>query len=608
MCGIIGITQHTCENTGKMVYEALTRLEYRGYDSVGMAIIDPQNNLVVQKDKGSIEEVGQKLDFSSYMGYTAIGHSRWATHGPPSQKNAHPHVSQHKRVAVVHNGIIENFLELKKDLMDLGYNFVSDTDTEVIPHLMEYFLSQGMSPLEGIRELVKTIKGTFAIVMTIIDEPDTIYAFRRDNPLVLGIGENENFCASDIPAFLPYTNKVIILKDDELAILKPDSYKIIDLKSGDVLPRKPKEINWTAEAAQKGGFPHFMLKEIHEQPKVLRTQLATQEDQLEEVADKILAAEKILVVAAGTAYYAALPAYYLFPQLAKKVVVPVISAEWDAVSPIIDEKTVVIASSQSGETLDTIRAVKDAISRKATIIAVVNVVDSTLTRYADHVIYIHTGPEIGVAATKTYSGLNLAINRIAYHVALKSGALNDEELQEFEQAIQNLPDTIEQVIMEHEIRAKELSNWLKQKSSAFYLGRGPSLPTACEGALKMKEIAYLHAEAYPAGESKHGPIALIENDFPVIFTIPNDSTRRKMMGSVQEMKARGAKTIGIIEEGDEEIKQVLDHYFEIPKGYSKYLSSIVYEIPQQMLAYYTATLKGLNPDKPRNLSKSVTVE
>lgn len=608
MCGIIGITQHQSENTGKLVFEALTRLEYRGYDSVGIAIIDPENNLVVQKDKGAIGEVGLKLDFPSLMGTTAIGHSRWATHGPPSQKNAHPHVSQHKRVAVVHNGIIENFLELKKDLIDLGYEFVSDTDTEVIPHLMEYYLSQGMTPLEGIKELVKTIKGTFAIVMTIVDEPDTIYAFRRDNPLVLGIGENENFCASDIPAFLPYTNKVIILKDDELAILKPDSYKILDLKNGEIIPRKPKEINWTAEAAQKGGFPHFMLKEIHEQPKVLRTQLVTQEDQLDIVAEKIIAAEKIIIVAAGTAYFAALPAYYLFPQLARKVVIPVISAEWEAVAPIVDEKTVVLASSQSGETLDTIRAVKDAIDKGAKIVSVVNVVDSTLTRYADNVIYIHTGPEIGVAATKTYSGLNLAINRIALHVAQKADSLSEEELLEFEQAIHNLPEAIEQVIRDHEIRAKELSNWLKEKRSAFYLGRGPSLPTACEGALKMKEIAYLHAEAYPAGESKHGPIALIERDFPVIFTIPNDSTRRKMMGSVQEMKARGAIAIGIIEEGDEEIKQVLDHYFEIPKGYSKFLSSILYAIPQQMLAYYTATLKGLDPDKPRNLSKSVTVE
>ncbi len=608
MCGIIGVTQTRYENTGKIVYEALTRLEYRGYDSVGIAIIDPSNKLVVEKDKGSIQEVGLKLDFPSLTGTTAIGHSRWATHGPPSQKNAHPHVSQHKRVAVVHNGIIENFLDLKKDLMDLGFEFQSDTDTEVIPHLMEYYLSQGMPPIEAIKQLVKTIKGTFAIVMTLIDEPNTIYAFRRDNPLVLGIGEGVNYCASDIPAFLPYTNKVIILKDDELAILKPNSYRILNLVTGETVLRKPKEINWSAESAQKGGFPHFMLKEIHEQPKVLKTQLVTQEDQLDKVAEKIIDADKIVVVAAGTAYYAAMPAYYLFPKIAKKVVIPVISAEWDNISPIVDENTVVIASSQSGETLDTIRAVKDAIEKKATIVAVVNVVDSTLTRYADHVIYIHTGPEIGVAATKTYSGLNLAIQRLAYHVAQKTQSLSDNELEEFHQAIMNLPETIETVIRKHEIKAKELSKWFKNKQSAFYLGRGPSFITACEGALKMKEIAYVHAEAYPAGESKHGPIALIEDGFPVVFTIPNDETRRKMMGSVQEMKARGAVAIGIIEEGDEEIKGVLDHYFEIPKGYSRYLSSILYEIPQQMLAYYTATLKGFDPDKPRNLSKSVTVE
>ncbi len=608
MCGIIGITQLNNIDSGKKVYEALTRLEYRGYDSVGIAIIDPSQQLVVQKDKGSIEEVGKKLQFASLLGHTAIGHSRWATHGPPSKENAHPHVSQQQRVAVVHNGIIENFLEIKKDLLELGYHFKSETDTEVIPHLMEYYLDQGLEPIEAIKELVKSIKGTFAIVMTLLDEPDTIYAFRRDNPLVLGIGENENFCASDIPAFLPYTNKVIILKDNELAILKPTSYQLINLKTGETIKRKPKEITWTAEAAQKGGFPHFMLKEIHEQPHVLKTQLSTQEEILETIAEQIVKANKVVVVAAGTAYYAAMPAYYLFPRFAKKIVIPVISAEWDNVAPLIDTETVVLACSQSGETLDTIKAVKDARQKGAKVVSVVNVIDSTLTRYSDHVFYIHTGPEIGVAATKTYSGLNLAVQRIAFALAKLTNSLTEEERSEFELALENIPQAISKVIQQHEIKAKQLSNWLKTKTSAFYLGRGASYSTACEGALKMKEIAYIHAEAYPAGESKHGPIALIEQDFPVIFTIPNDHTRKKMMGSVQEMKARGAKAIGIVEEGDTEIMEVLDHWFEIPKGFSNFLSSIVYEIPQQLLAYYTATLRGYNPDKPRNLSKSVTVE
>lgn len=608
MCGIIGVTQQDHSGSGKVVYEALTRLEYRGYDSVGIAIIEPDGKIKVEKDKGAIEEVGTRLAFPNLMGTVAIGHSRWATHGPPSKENAHPHTSKSQRVAVVHNGIIENFYELKKDLVDLGYEFKSETDTEVLPHLMEHLLSSGLEVLEAIKELIQRIKGTFAIVMMTTDEPNRIYAFRRDNPLVLGIGENKNYCASDIPAFLPYTNKVIVLRDNELAILEPNNYELLDLNTWKPITRKPKKITWTAEAAQKAGFPHFMLKEIHEQPRVLSTQLSTQHDELLKATELLDQAEKVILVAAGTAYHASLTAYYTLPRYAKLPVIPCIAAEWDNIKELVDDKTLLLTVSQSGETLDTIKAVKDGINRGAKVLAVVNVTDSTLTRLADQVYYIHAGPEIGVAATKTYTGQSFAIWRIIYEYLRVRELVPPELLVEYSEAIKNTPDTVTHLIQKYEIKAKEIAKWLATKNSAFYLGRGISFVSAAEGALKMKEIAYIHAEAYPAGESKHGPIALVEDDYPIVFTVPNDQTREKMMGSVQEMKARGATTIGIVEEGDEEILSVLDHVFVIPKGLSNFVSTIAYQIPQQLLAYYTTTQRGFDPDRPRNLAKSVTVE
>lgn len=605
MCGIIGVTNLNNYGSGEIIYKALTRLEYRGYDSVGVAIIN-DGKINIEKEKGSIEVVNKQLELANMRGKIGIGHSRWATHGPPSKANAHPHLSQEGRVAIVHNGIIENFFDLKKELEGLGYEFRSDTDTEVLPHLIEYFLSQNMTVLEAIAALRDKIKGTFAIVMITLAEPDKIYAFRRDNPLVLGIGTDANYCASDIPAFLPYTNNVIILRDNELAILEPTSYQILDLTTMEKKERKPKKVTWTAEAAQKGGYPHFMLKEIHEQPQVLRTQLATQQEQFEQGATLLESANKIILVAAGTAYYASLTAYFTLPHIAKKVVIPTVAAEWDNVANFVDEQTLILTVSQSGETLDTIKAVKDGINKGAKILAVVNVTDSTLTRLADLVIYIHAGPEIGVAATKTYVAQAFAVWRLAYGVAQLH--LPDAEQEAFAQAIRQLPDLVSEIIQNSELLAREVAKWMKHKHSAFYLGRGISFVSAAEGALKMKEIAYVHAEAYPAGESKHGPIALVEDDYPVIFVLPNDSTRDKMIGAIQEMKARGAKAIGVIEEGDSESLDYLDHAFIIPKGASKYLSNIAYVIPLQLFAYYTTTQRGHNPDRPRNLAKSVTVE
>lgn len=612
MCGIIGITRAadsdgSTDTIGKQIYDALTRLEYRGYDSVGLAIVS-RDGIVVQKDKGPIQSVGKNLNFPTYNGDTAIGHSRWATHGPPSKINAHPHTSMNNDVVVVHNGIIENFISLRKDLINQGYTFQSQTDTEVIPHFLSAQLKSGNSMVEAIQTLVSKIKGTYAIVVAYTGEPNTIYALKKDNPLVIGITESTMYCASDIPAFLPWTNELVTLRDNELVILSPGKYKIIKLNSGKPVERNPHKVTWTAEAAQKGGYPHFMLKEIHEQPKVIATQLSTQADTYVNIAKTLNKSSKVIVVAAGTAHYASLNSYYTFSQFGGPLVIPCVAAEWEAVKHLVDEDTVVMAVSQSGETLDTIKPIKDAKSRGATIVSIVNVAGSSLTLWSDQVAYIHAGPEIGVAATKTYTAQSVAVWRIAFELAKLNNALDINELTEFQNAFDNLSSVVNQVIRVSEAKARDLSKWFSTKSSAFYLGRNLAFVSALEGALKMKEIAYIHCEAYPAGESKHGPIALIEDDYPVVFTIPNDKTRTKMIGSVQEMSARGANTIGVIEEGDTEMQSMLDQYFEIPKGYSKFLSSIVYTIPQQLMAYYTSVALGHNPDYPANLAKVVTVE
>ncbi|OLS24795.1 MAG: Glutamine--fructose-6-phosphate aminotransferase [isomerizing] [Candidatus Heimdallarchaeota archaeon LC_2] len=610
MCGIIGITRSLESNgftdtIGQQIYDALTRLEYRGYDSVGMAIVTT-DGIDVKKDRGPIRKVGKELKFPDYSGHTAIGHSRWATHGIPNQSNAHPHVSSND-VVVVHNGIIENYIGLRKELIEEGYEFQSQTDTETIPHFLSLQLKLGKSMPEAIQILVNRIEGTYAIVIAHTREPDKIYALKKDNPLVIGVSEHAMFCASDIPAFLPWTNEVVTLRDNELVILTPEGYEINSLE-GEKIQREPHKVTWTAEAAQKGGYPHFMLKEIHEQPKVIATQLSTQTDIFQTIGKVVNEASKVIVVAAGTAHYASLNAYYTFSQFGGPLVIPCVAAEWDAVKHLVDENTVVMAVSQSGETLDTIKPIKDAKSRGATIVSIVNVAGSSLTQFSDYIAYIHAGPEIGVAATKTFTAQSVAVWRIAYELAKLNNALDKDELNEFQNAFDNLSSVANQIIRVNEAKARDLAKWFSTKSSAFYLGRNLAFVSALEGALKMKEIAYIHCEAYPAGESKHGPIALIVDDYPVVFTIPNDKTRTKMIGSVQEMSARGAYTIGIIEEGDVEMKSMLDQYFEIPKGYSKFLSSIIYTIPQQLMAYYTSVVLGNDPDYPANLAKVVTVE
>ncbi|MHA1912064.1 MAG: glutamine--fructose-6-phosphate transaminase (isomerizing) [Candidatus Kariarchaeaceae archaeon] len=606
MCGIIGIVQNEGSVSQKL-YEALCRLEYRGYDSYGLAVV-VEDKIFIQKNKGMLDDALNYLNFDEMNSPVGIGHSRWATHGPPNRINSHPHTDCSSIVAVVHNGIIENFIELRKELKDKGHVFKSETDTEVIPHLIEEELKKKKGIKEAILSTVERIKGTFALVVIHAHTPKKIFCLRKDNPLILGIGNGTTYCASDIPAFLPYTNKVVLLKDNELAELTPEGFKITNINTNELIERKGHTIEWKIEMAQKAGFPHYMLKEIHEQAQTIKNQLASQENVVKNIADAIAESEKVFLIAAGTAHYASLTLSQGIVRYGKQVAQSIISAEFNSVLPLIDENTTIIGVSQSGETLDTIRAIRLAKEQGARIISLVNVIGSSITRESDEVFYIHAGPEIGVAATKTYLGQVLAGWRILNKLGERNGTIDQAELEANKRLFAKLPETITQTIQESQVITREIGNKIYQKKSSFYLGRGTNLPTAMEGALKMKEISYIHAEAYPAGESKHGPIALIEEGFPVVFIVPQDSTRDKMIGSIMEMKARGALAIGVYSEGDKEIKGLLDYSIPIDVEYSDFLSTIPNVIPMQMMSYYTSVKRGLNPDKPRNLAKSVTVE
>ncbi len=607
MCGIVGIVQQRETKIGKTIIEALTKLEYRGYDSVGIASIS-DGKVMITKDEGKISEVAEKIDIDSIQGKIAIGHTRWATHGPPTKENAHPHTDCNGEISVIHNGIIENFQELKEELLKQGHVLQSETDTEVIPHMIEQLVKkENQSLQEAIITTVRRLEGTFAICVVSSLEPDRIYCAKRDSPLVIGINSDRMFCASDIPAFLEHTRKVVLLHDDEFVTISSNGYEIIDFNSMKKIVRKPYTVSWKPEMAQKGGFPHFMLKEIHEQPNSLADYIRIDQPSLIKIAEKIHNAEKVFLLAAGTAHYSTLTGENLIRKYSKKPATSIISSEYEAISGLVDENTVILPVSQSGETMDTIMAIKHARELDATVLSVVNVIGSTITRYSDEVLYLYAGPEIGVAATKTYTAQTLSMWDIGLEVGKISGELDKSEYDSARELYRNIPTVIRQTIVRNESRANHISSWFAKKSSSFFLGRGLNLQTAKEGALKMKEIAYIHSEAYPAGESKHGPIALVEEDYPVVFVAPKDHTNKRMIGSIMEMKARGATAIVVIEEGDKDIEELGKWKFEIPKGYSETLSTIPFAIPLQQLSYYTAMRRGCAIDTPKNLSKTLTV-
>ncbi|UCE12391.1 MAG: glutamine--fructose-6-phosphate transaminase (isomerizing) [Candidatus Heimdallarchaeota archaeon] len=608
MCGIIAITTSSKINVSKMITDGLKKLEYRGYDSVGIATIN-NGKIQVLKDAGSIDTVNKRMSFEDLEGTIGIGHTRWATHGPPSKENAHPHSDCTGNIIVVHNGIIENYLHLKEALLNKGHQFSSETDSEVIVHLMEEELlktGRKQSILEAFKQTIAQLEGTYAITLIHSTDPDTIFLARKDSPLVIGVREDIKFAASDIPAFLEYTKKVIVLRNGEIATLTPKAVYIE--KNGFRIQPKPVVVSWTAESAQKSGYPHFMLKEIHEQPIALKNTLNINPDIMEKASNKVLKAGKIIFLACGTSYHAGLTGYHQFLRiLQKKPLYKIIASEYETYSSLVDEDTLIIAVSQSGETLDVMKAVTHVRKLGASIVSLANVVDSSIPRLSQIPLYTKAGPEIGVAATKTHTAQVALLARLALQVEHDIGQINRTEFKEqLHSLIMDTPQIARTVINQNEFKAKRLASIIDNQQHAYFLARGLNYPIAQEGALKLKEISYIHAEAFPAGESKHGPIALVEPQFPVIMIAPNDRTAKKIQGNAEEMRARRAYVVSVTEKNHEIIKRS-DYTFLIPKS-SPLIRPISYVIPLQMLAYYTAVRRGFDPDKPKNLAKTVTVE
>lgn len=606
MCGIIGILLEEGE-VAALLRESLKRLEYRGYDSVGLVTVH-NGRLLIKKDKGKIDEVSARLKLDGLQGNIGIGHTRWATHGAPSRENAHPQVDCTEEIAVVHNGIIENFAELRRELEERGHRFRSETDTEVIPHLIEEAIEKGCNLKTAVKEALLKLEGFYSIVTLYVGESDKLICAKNESPLVLGVKDGAAFCASDIPAFLPMTNKAVFVHDGEVVTLTLNSYRIESILDEKPIARNPSAVSWTVEMAQKGGFPHFMLKEIHEQPRALRDTLRAKRETLNEVVKMLHDANDIYITAAGTANHAGIAGKYMFAELTNTPAQAVISSEFsDAVGKAINENSVVLAVSQSGETTDTLVALRHARETGAKVICVTNTIGSSITRRADKVFYTHAGPEIGVAATKTFLVQLASLGLISLHLANYAGTLVDSEFKESMRGLEGLPEIVQRVIKREENAVKTAAKEYAKSPDFLFLGRGINMATAMEGALKLKEISYIHAEGYPAGESKHGPIALVETGFPVVFVTPPDKTHHKIIGNIMEMKARGARIIAVAEHGDKEVAGIADTVFNIPKAVPETLAPIPYVVPLQLLAYYAAVLRGHDPDKPRNLAKSVTV-
>lgn len=606
MCGIVGCVLKEGQ-AAPLLHQGLKRLEYRGYDSAGMATIY-EGAIFVKKDRGRIDEVHKKLNFDDMLGNLGIGHTRWATHGAPTMENAHPHLDCKNLVAVVHNGVIENFLELKNELIERGHKFISRTDTEVIPHLIEEELERGSSLYEAVVKAIKRIKGSYAIAVISVREPNKIICAKNESPLIVGISDKGTFCASDIPAILPFTRRVVDLKDGEVAVLEPGGFEIRRLVDGHEVKREVKVIDWTIEMAEKQGYPHFMLKEIHEQPLSLRNALRLQEQYLDLLATFLDRGKEVFLVAAGSSYHACLASSYIFSKLARLTTYPVVASEFiERYGGSVGVDSVILAVSQSGETYDTLKAVEYARMRAATILGVTNTVGSTLTRVSRAYIVQQSGPEIGVAATKTFTTQLIVLAQLALRLARIRGKMSQDEIDELKGDLAKMPNIIEEVLRMKEEEVRRLAKKYANEKLFLFLGRGISSATALEGRLKLLEITYIPSLAFSAGESKHGPISIVEDGVPTIFICPNDNTRKDIIGNITEMKARGAKIITLCEEGDKELKALSDDCIEMPRGIPPLLSPIPYIVPLQLFAYYLSVERGLDPDRPRNLAKSVTV-
>jgi len=583
MCGIIGYVGN--RKAAPLLLSSLKRLEYRGYDSAGIATLT--DDFQVKKDEGRIDDIHSKHNLEDMEGTVGIAHTRWSTHGEPSKKNAHPHISAGGEIIVVHNGIIENHEELREQLEKKGFKFSSDTDTEVLPNLVESHMDEGFEA--AVRKALRQIEGSFAFLFMSKNEPDKIIAARNFAPLVLGLGKEEFFAASDVPAFLEHTNRVVYLKDEEYAIITKDGATVKALKTGKEVEYEEKEIDWTSEMAEKGGFSHFTLKEIHEEAEAVAETLRL-ETEVESDAKTLLGSDRYYIVACGTSYHAGLVMKYIFEKVLGLPAEVIISSEFRHHLNVINNKTAVIAITQSGETADTLSAVRHAKENSAKTFAITNVRGSSITREVEKTFYTCAGPEIGVVATKTFVTQLTVVYMIVQALAKELGKKADYDLEKVPKHIQEIIDR------EDEFR-QLIEEQLNGKDDFYFLGRGLSYPVALEGALKLKEISYLHAEGFAAGELKHGPLALVEDGTPVFCLLPPGEDYKKTRSNLQEVLARGAKAYILSE--DEGIK--------MPKT-DELLTPLTYIIPLQLIAYFAAVKRGLDPDKPRNLAKSVTVE
>ena len=610
MCGIVGYIGFN--QASDFLLDGMAKLEYRGYDSAGIAVIGAENAIKIQKKVGRLANLEAIVKADPNEGTVGIGHTRWATHGRPSDMNSHPHASEDGKFAVVHNGIIENYMPLKEELIEKGYHFKSETDTEVVAHLLEDMYDGDF--VSTVRRMLARVDGAYALEIICSDEPDKIICTKKENPLVIGLGKGENFVASDIPAIINYTRDTYILSDGELAIVTRDNVSVFD-REGNAIDKEVFHVNWNAEAAEKGGYEHFMLKEIHDQPKAVRDTFGTHisEDgktvhfeELNWTADDVAAFNKILIVACGTAYHAGLVTKQYIENLARIPVNVEIASEYRYSNPLTDDKTLCIVISQSGETSDTLAALKEAKRLGAKSLAITNVVGSSISREADNTVYTWAGPEISVASTKAYTTQLVAGLLFAVYLGQLNGKMDPALGAEILCGVKSLPTLIHE-IFEVDEDMKAFAKHYGFNSDAFCLGRAIDYAVAVEGALKLKEISYIHAEAYAGGELKHGTLALIEEGVPVIALATQEDVYDKMISNIREVKAREAVVIGIGMKGDEELSKHVDHTIYVPRA-NKFIAPILAVVPLQLLAYYAAITRGADVDKPRNLAKSVTVE
>ncbi|MDB5203356.1 MAG: glmS [Ferruginibacter sp.] len=612
MCGIVGYTGP--KQAYPIVLKGLKRLEYRGYDSSGVALMN-DGKLSVYKKKGKVAELEDYMIGKDVSAHIGIGHTRWATHGEPSDRNAHPHTSANGRFAMIHNGIIENYAQIKNELTNKGYSFTSDTDTEVLLNFIENIQQHNDCSLEeALRIALKRVTGAYCILLVDSEDPETIIAARKGSPLVIGVGKGEHFLASDASPIIEYTKEVVYVNDYELAIVKPNELILKNLGNEKITPFITK-LDMELAAIEKGGYDHFMLKEIFEQPSTIFDCLRGRLDAvsgtitmagIDQHIEQLKAANRILIIACGTSWHAALVAEYVIEELCRIPVEVEYASEFRYRNPIVNKGDVIIAISQSGETADTLVALEKAKENGAFIFGVVNAVGSSIARISHAGAYTHAGPEIGVASTKAFTGQLAVLTMMALSIAIQKGSITQERYQQLLTELQDVPEKVD-AILKNADELKVIAEVYKDASDFLFLGRGYNFPIALEGALKLKEISYIHAEGYPAAEMKHGPIALVDENLPVVFIATKDSYHEKIISNMQEIKARKGKIISIITEGDEVSPGLSNHVFSIPPA-DELIAPILSVIPLQLLSYYTGVLKGIDVDKPRNLAKSVTVE